>query len=310
MTTQKPPLPTKGPAQKPQPAGKPAPKPPAPKPPAPPPVLTNSQQSIYDLMNATLASWGLTTLAPDLKNLILKGDTAPDTLALALSQTQAYKTRFAGNAERVKNGLPELTPAQYIGLEEQYQNVLRSYGLPQGFYDKPSDFNDFIGKDLSPTELKDRAQIAHDQYIAAPDYVKNLWGTYFGTKGDAIAAILDPDVATQVIQDRSMQVGIGGAAAQQGLGVSQPRAQQLQQAGVTLAGAQKAYQQIAASLPTDQSIAQRFGTSFGQDQEENDLLLGDAQAGQKRQSLYASEQALFKGTTGLDQNSLGVNQEH
>src|SRR5947209_6169756 len=139
-TTQKPPAPTRGPVQQPQPLGKPAAKPPA-KPPAPkPPVLSQGQQSVYDLMNQTLTSWGLTSLAPHLQNRNRDDDTAPDTLALARSKTQAYKVRFAGNAERVKNGLPELNPAQYIGLEEQYQNVLRSYGLPAGFYDKPTDF--------------------------------------------------------------------------------------------------------------------------------------------------------------------------
>lgn len=273
-------------------------------------TLTHDQQSIYDLMAQTLASWGLSTLANDLKNLIIKGDTSPDTLSLALSQTAAYKQRFAGNALRVKNGLPELTPAQYIAVEEQYQNVLRSYGIPSGYYDSHADFTQMIGNDLSPDEVKTRAQIAHDQYMAAPDYVKSLWSSYFGTKGDAIAAILDPTKATQVIQDESTQVGIGGAAASQGLSVGQPRAQQLQQAGVTLQGAQKAYQQIAASLPTDQQIARRFGTTFDQTQEENDLLLGDADATAKRQSLYDSEQALFKGTAGMDANSLGIEQEY
>lgn len=258
-------------------------------------------------MAQTLTSWGLGTLSADLRNLILKGDTNPDTLSLALSQTDAYKTRFAGNALRAKQGLPELTPAQYIATEEQYSNILRAYGLPAGFYDSHEDFTKLIGNDLSPAELQTRAQVAHDEYTNAPDEVKNLWGQYFG-KGDILAALLDPDVATSVVQDRGNQVAIGGAAAQQGIFVNQARAQQFQQAGVTLAGAQKAYQQIALISSTDKSIAQRFATSFDQKDEENDLLLGDAAAGAKRQSLYGEEQALFKGHGGLDSNAVGVSQ--
>jgi hypothetical protein len=272
------------------------------------PTLNQAQQGAYDLLASTLKSWGLGTLLPDLKGFILGGDTSPDTLSLKLSQTTAYKQRFAGNEERRKNGLPELNPAQYIGLEEQYSNVLRSYGLPAGFYDSHKDFTDFIGKDISPSEIQTRAQIAHDQYQAAPSYMRELWGQYFGGKGDAIAAILDPDTATSVIQDRAKQVGIGAAGAQYGFGVSANRAQQFAQSGVTLQGAQQAYRQIAAIHGQDQAIAQRFGQQFSQQTEENDLLLGDPAAAQKRRSLYGSEEALFQGRSGVDANTLGVSQ--
>lgn len=272
--------------------------------------LTKDQQDAFDLLSATLTSWGLTDLAADLRKLIVAGNTNPDTLALALSQTDAYKTRFKGNDARRAAGLPELQPAQYIALEEQYSNILKSYGLPPGFYDSHDDFTKFIGNDLSPAELDARAKIAHDQYIAAPSYVKDLWTQYFGGPGDAIALILDPNTATSVIQDRATQVGIGGAAAAQGLGVSQARAQDLQQRGVTLAGAQKAYQDIAQAMPTDQAIAQRFGTAFDQSDEENDLLLGNAEATTRRQTLYDEEQGLFRSRVSQDSNSIGVSQQY
>lgn len=274
-------------------------------------TLTSAQQSVYDLMNATLASWGLGTLGNVLRNLIVKGDTNPDTLSLELSQTKEYKERFAGNAERIKNGLPELKPAEYIALEEGYQQVLRAYGMPRGFYDSHDDFTKFIGNDLSVNELQTRVQVAHDQYTAAPDYVKNLWSQYFGSSGDAVAAILDPNTATSLIQDRGQQVALGGAAAAQGLSINQQRAQKFQQAGVSLDSARKAYQQIAQSMPTDQSIAQRFGTTFDQTAEENSLILGQAADTQKRQTLYDEEQALFKGNVGsADKDTLGVSQSY
>lgn len=281
-----------------------------PDPTPPPPPLSATQQGAFDLMVSTLKSWGLDSLINDLRNLIVAGDTNADTLSLALSQTNAYKQRFIGNEERMKKGLPVLTPAQYIATEEQYRNILQSYGLPAGFYDKHEDFTKFIGNDISPTELAARAQVAHDQYEAQPDYVKNLWSQYFGTKGDAIASILDPTVATQIIQDRGQQVALGGAAAQYGFNVNQSRAQQFQQSGVTLDQARKAYQQIAQSTPLDQAIAQRFGTTFDQTQEENSLLLNQGDATQQRNTLYAEEQSLFKGRSGADSNSIGVSQSH
>jgi hypothetical protein len=271
--------------------------------------LNSTQQNVFDLIAQQLASWGLASLNGDLKNLIVSGDTAPDTLTLALSNTAAYKARFAGNEIRIKNGLQALSPAQYVATETQYAGILRSYGLPAGFYDSHSDFTDFIGKDISAAELDARAKIAHDQYEAAPDTTKALWAQYYGTKGDAIAGILDPTVATQVIQDRSTQVAIGGAAAQQGLAVNQSRAQQLQQAGVTGQQAQVGYQQIAKAQQFDNSIAQRFGTTFGLNQEENSVLLGNATDDRQRQTLYNEETALFKAHGGATKDSLSVGQE-
>lgn len=272
--------------------------------------LDPAERGALQLLTQTLNSWGLADLIPELKGLIVQGTTSDDQLALALQSTPEYQKRFSGNAERLKNGLPELTPAQYIAMEEQYRNVMNAYGLPSGFYDSQSDLAGLIGKDISAQELQSRVQVAHDQYTNAPDYVKNLWSQYFGTKGDAIAAILDPNTATQVIQDRGAQVALGGAAAAQGFNVNQQRAQQFQQNGVTLAQAQKAYQQIAQTYGTDQQIAQRFGTTFDQNQEENDLILGQGAATDKRQTLYNEEQDLFKGHAGLSQSSLGVQQEH
>jgi len=262
------------------------------------------QQSSLQLISDTLRQWGLSSLDDTLRGL--KGDTNPDTLALALSQTPAYKARFAGNAGRVANGLPELSPAQYLATEESYNQILRGYGLPPGFYDSHSDFTNFIANDLSPAELDARAKIAHDQYMNAPDYVKNLWSQYFGTKGDAIAAILDPKVATALIQDRGTQVAIGGAAAARGMSVSAQRALQLQQAGVSGTQAEQGYSKIAQSLPTDEAIAQRFGTKFGQTQEENDLLLGLGPEARQRETLYAEEEGLFKGRSGADAQAAGV----
>lgn len=272
--------------------------------------LDTTQQDAIALMTQLLNSWGLSTLTGDLKQLIIAGDTNSDTLSLALSQTQAYKTRFAANDKRVAAGLPALNPAQYIATEEQYRNTLRSYGLPAGFYDKNSDFTDFIAKDISPTELDARAKIAHDQFMAAPDATKQLWASYGFSKGDAIAGILDPDIATSVIQDRAQQVAIGGAGAAQGFAVNQPRAQQFQQAGVTIAQAQNAYQQIAQAFGTDQNIASRFGTTFDQAQEENSAVLGQGEAVNKRQTLYDEEKALFQGHGGADAQTLGVSQSY
>lgn len=281
--------------------GTPAPKP-APKP-TPKPSMSHDQQSAYDLMQATLQSWGISTLGDDVRKLILAGDTSPDTLALALSQTDAYKQRFAANAARAKAGLPQLTPAQYIATEEQYRNSLARYGLPHGFYNDKASTDNWIAGDVSPAEVDARAQDAAALVYDSPKEALQAWHDYFGgglsdPTGHAIAAVLDHSVAEPLIQQRIGAAQIGGAALQQGLHTSAENALHFAQGGTTLAQAQQAYSAIAGRLGTDAQLSNRFGQTFGQQQEENATLGHDAAALNQQQALYAQEGALFGGHGG------------
>lgn len=285
-------------------------RPPTARPPSNPgePAPGTIPHSASDLLKQTLIDWGLQSLLPHLQDYIKKGYDS-NTINLGLQDTKEWKIRFAGNELRKANGLAVLTPAQYIATEEQYRNVLQSYGLPAGFYDKHSDFDKFIGNDVSPAEIQARAQVAHDQYLNAPAEYKQMWQQYYGLDaGHAIASILDPKIATQVINDRAATVGLGATAAQNGFNVDLQRAQQFQQHGTTLAQAQKAYQFLGQNFNTDQQIAKRFNQQFGQTQEENDLLLGQGPAAQERQVLYGQEKDLFAGHAAADNASLGVSQ--
>lgn len=275
------------------------------------PKLNHQQQSIWDFMDSLLKSWGIPQLGNDLKKIITEGMTTQNEITLALSQTHAYKVRFAGNELRAKKGLAQLLPAQYIQLENSYRDVLRAYGMPQGFYDQHKDFEQLIGNDISPSELQTRAQIAHDQYMAAPDYVKNLWNQYFGTKGDAIASILDPKRAMSVIQDRANMVAMGGAAHQSGFGnLNAQDARRLVQAGVTTTQGESGFANIADTMNTDQEIAKRFGTHFGKEAEIGSTFGLDPNAVQKRKTLYDEEQGLFAGQSVSNPNAFGVSQSY
>lgn len=273
-------------------------------------------QSIYDFMLQTLTQWGIPSLATDLKNFMMKGYTG-DSLTLALQQTQAYKTRFAANEQRKANGLPELLPAQYIAAEESYQQVLQQYGLPKGFYDSKSDFDQFIANDVSPDELKTRAQTAADQWMNAPAETRQVWNSYYGlSDGSAIAAILNPDTPLSTLQNEAQTVGIGTAAVQNGLNLDLARAATLQQNGVTAAQAKKAYADISAGLTTQTAIANRFDAGPAQTQQEtqtqmeNASLLGTGQDQAKLQAQNAEEEGLFHGSSSMDNNALGVSQSY
>lgn len=268
--------------------------------------LDPQRQSALLLMRQTLQAWGLESLSGKLEDLLTQGFSS-DTLSLALQDTPEWKTRFAGNELRKQAGIGVLSPAEYIATEDAYRQVLRSYGLPSGFYDSHDDFNGFIGGDVSPAELQSRAQVAKQQYLDAPPEYRDYWKNFGLNEGQALAAILDPNHASLAdLQRQAKAVNVGGSAAEQGIAVSGGRALQLADHGVTLDQAREAYQRIAQFGSVDAQMGQRFGSDFGQQQQEDSLLLGDAAAQQRRRLLYQQEGAQFAGSGGASVQSASV----
>jgi len=93
------------------------------------------RQSAYDLLYSQFATYGLGALVEPLKNLIQEG-VSPSEFTLRLRDTDAYKKRFAANTARINQGLRALSEAEYIGLEDQYQDIMRRYGMPESYYKK------------------------------------------------------------------------------------------------------------------------------------------------------------------------------
>lgn len=260
-----------------------------------------------DILSYYLGQWGLSSLIPTVTQLGQTGASS-DQINLTLQQTPEWQARFAGNAGRLAKGLAPLDPASYLAMEDQYTQTLRAYDLPAGFYDSPDAMNNWIGNDVSASELNDRLQIANSAYLNAPDSAKQAWDQFYGNTagtGGALAAILDPNTAESVIQQQADTAAIGGAAIQQGLTANQGIASQAQQLGVTLSSARKAYQDIATRLPGDTAMAARFGQAgqFGQTQEEQATLLGQADQGRQQTNLYAQEASLFSGHGGASDTS-------
>lgn len=269
--------------------------------PAATPPLDPTKAGAAAIIKQYLDQWGISELYTDALKLIKQGldDSA---ILVQLEDTQAFKTRFAANEDRKKKGLSVLTPAQYIANEDSYKQVLRQYGMPQGFYDSNSDVRKFLANDVSPAELASRAQNAQKIWLSGNQDYRTVWKDYYGlSDGDAIAAMLDPATAMPIIDQRVTATQIGAAAKRQGLDVSAQRADQLQGLGVDENAALKGYASIADTQATDQNIAQRFGTTFTQAEEENDQLLGLASAQRKRKNLYKSETGLFSEQAGSDQ---------
>lgn len=260
-------------------------------------------QSYTQIIQYYLTQWGLDSLVPTLTALGKDSANTSDTIYLKLQQTPEWKTRFAGNEQRIKAGLPVLSPAEYLGLESSYKQTLRQYGLPDGFYNDKASTDAWIGGDVSAQEVATRAAMAADLVYNSPPEAQQAWDQFYGGgQGGAIAAILDPTKAAPLVQQQVTAAQIGGAALHQGLTTDASRAMQFAQSGVTLDTARKAYSDIASRLSTDTAVSSRFQNpatgQFGQTQEENATLLGNSDALKQQSTLYAEEKSQFMGHGG------------
>ena len=278
--------------------------------------LRRKGQSAYDLLLAEFNRYGLGSLLDDVKNLIVTGaDEA--SLTLALRQTKAYQARFAANQTRINNGLRALSEAEYVTLEDQYQNVMRNYGLPATYYTKDSTgkqagFEKFIAGDVSASELEDRISIAQKRVIDAAPQVKEALKQFYPDikDGDILAYTLDPTQGLANIQKKVLAAEIGGAALGSKLATSATRAEELARYGVTAESARAGYEAIGGGLERGRqlsSIYQQPDYNQAVAEEEVFNLPGQTQAGKKRKKIIGLEKATFGGQSGVSSGALSQN---
>lgn len=275
-------------------------------------------KSAYTLLYEQFQRYGLGSLVEPLKNLIMEG-VSPAEFTIRLRETDAYKKRFAANQKRISQGLRALSEAEYIALEDQYQDVMRRYGLPETYYSRgemgtQAGFEKFIGLDVSPVELEDRIQTAYNRVINANPEVGIALKTFYPgiTNGDILAYALDPQEALDKIKRKVTAAEIGGAAVQAGLTTNESDAEYLARYGITKEQAQAGYRTISGYLPRAQQLSSIYGKQveggpYTQATAEQEVfgVPGAAEAERKRLKITALEQAAFTGQSGLTGGALG-----
>jgi hypothetical protein len=266
------------------------------------------RQSAYDILLSEFTRYGLASLVEPLKGFIISG-ASPAELTIQLQNSDAYKKRFAANADRIAKGLSALSPAEYVAIEDQYQNIMRNYGLPESYYAKDTmgtqaGFQTLLANDVSATELEERVLTAQDRVLKAAPQVSQALKAFYPdiTNGDILAYTLDPTKGLDAIKRKVTAAEIGGAAIGQGLTTGVTRAEELAAAGVTKQQAQEGYQTIAEVAPRGAMLSDIYKQSpYGQTQAEQEVfnLAGSAEASRQRKKLTSLETAAFSGQAGV-----------
>jgi hypothetical protein len=270
----------------------------------------NERKSAYDLLYSEFNKYGLATLVTPLKDLIQKG-VSPSEFTIELRNSPQYQTRFAANARRVQSGLAALNEAQYIGLEDAYQGIMRNYGLPEQYYARgdlgvQAGFEKFIGNDVSPAELEDRIQTAERRVRFANPEVGIALKTFYPdiTNGDVLAYALDPKTALESLKRRITAAEVGSTAVQMGLATNVTDAEYLARYGVTKPQAQQGYQTISSFLPRAQQLSDIYSNqgvdTYTQATAEKEVfgVPGAAEAARQRKKIVDLETAAFGGSAG------------
>jgi hypothetical protein len=265
----------------------------------------SAYNTLYDEFN----KYGLGSLVSDIKNYLVDNTFDPSEFSIQLQNTAAYQKRFAANADRVKAGLSALRPAEYIAMEDQYQSLMRNYGLPDTYSAKgdlgiQEGFNKLIANDVSATELEDRIATAQQRVVNAdPNVLKTLKEFYPDiTNGDILAYTLDPKNAIDMIKRKVTAAEIGGTQYGAGLNTSEAAAMALTKAGVTQGQYAQAAPFISEAAQRGSQLSDIYNQGpYNQQTAEAEALnlSGGAQAAAKRKKLTSLETAAFSGSSGV-----------
>lgn len=276
-------------------------------------LLKGENRDAYLALKSLFGQYGLGSLAGKIYDFVKQGYGA-DTIGLLLQDTKEYKTRFAANETRAKNGLAVLSPADYLSTEAAYRQILSSAGLPTGFYDNPADFQRWLASDVSPTEIKDRVDLA----VAAtgqanPEYKNALFQMYGINESDLTAYFLDRKTAEPILKKQAAAGAIGAAALRRGFGASRLDLESYATLGITADQAEQAYSQIADGFESMLGIAGRYGTSWSQREAEQEVFtpgaagsVGAESAAEKGKRLKSQERGLFAGGRGSSVQGLNA----
>jgi hypothetical protein len=210
--------------------------------------------------------------------LLAQGIEDANAILYSLRDTEQFRTRFAANTARAAKGLPELDPATYIGLEQQYATIMRANRLPAGFYDQQDDFKALIEGDVSPAEFQQRIQEGFVKVRDADPQVLDTLRNFYpevGNDENALAAyFIDPTRGAQALERQVQAARIGARAREQGgLAIGAAGAEELVARGYTPEQAQGVFERVGQLAGLYQEMGgeealteqQKVGAAFGFD---------------------------------------------
>jgi hypothetical protein len=283
-------------------------------------------QDAFAKLMAQLNQWNLGSLSGVITQLLEEGNTFDSVLTkikydssinakTGKAYNDAYTIRFAGNKSRISKGLNALSEQEYMQNENSYAETLKAYGLNTMLSTDRSvneaKFAGYIANDMSPSEFKDRIDLASTRVMNMDPAIMRNFQQYYPqvNKTDLVSYFLAPEETMQLLETKVTASEIGAAANQQGLSVGGTRAEEFAKMGLNYAQAQRDYSNIAEVLPTTEKLGGIYGEEgikYTQATAEDEYIKQDAAAKLKRNRLASKERASFEGSAGAAQGAFST----
>lgn len=229
-------------------------------------------------------------------------------LLLALYGSKGFKTRFPGI--RNADGTLKMSPAAYLQRENDLRTVMFAHGLGPAYYDKPSDFAEYIRRGVTAEQVEQRLTAADN--LLQSDTGKQILAQLhqrFGVsaKVTAKAWLLDPKNNQARIERGLNLATMAHHAGMAGFNLSGGFFRNLHSEGVTSSQAQQVFAQAGLEKGTLQTLARRYSAGELSDEAiASSLFHPDPKVAELRQSLYAQEKAQFTGGPGFASGRQGI----
>lgn len=201
-----------------------------------------------DYFRSVMAQWGL-----DVDSLIdwadekIRAGESIDKILFDLERRPEFDAAFPEIKARRERAaaqgiqLAPIGPAEILQYRVQGKQLMRSFGLPEIFWDENRNFFELIVNDVSLDELNSRLELSSQRVVHAPQEVRGVFEDLFGNAYDADRALYllftDPDQALPALEEMVQRAEAGGAARRLGFGLSAEETSRL-------AGANLEYEQL------------------------------------------------------------------
>ena len=283
----------------------------------------NTSTDYISAAQQQLTNWGIlnandpnsTDLMNQITTLAQQG-AQPDTIALTIQNSAAYKARFSGNDARVAAGFSAYSAADYMTAENNYRSILSESGVPDK-YQTQSFLASLIGKNVGTATLQNYVNMASQLATTQDPYMlQTAYQQYGLTQGDLVAHFLDPNTAVPILQQQFAGTQIAAEAARQNMALNQQNALSLAAQGVTQQQAQTGFTNIGSQLAQQQQIAASLGGNAANIGSEltaaqfnaNVNGISAAQAQQELTRQRAELANLYSGSSGAGKGSLYTEQ--
>lgn len=267
---------------------------------------TTSQDNAYADLQTQLTSYGLGALTSWAWGEIVAGKTEAQVLT-DIYETPQFKARFPAIFTRQAQGLPAISPGDYISYENTATQLFEAAGFPPAFYDNPQNFESYIANDMSTNELQSRISLAQQAaYQSPPDVQAVLQRDYGITAGDLTAnQFLDPSQSDALLQQKFLAAQIGGAADTAGYGSGKSMDDYLASLGISQSQASSGFNDLAEKKQLFSALPGEAGGGISQDQQIGAEFGGDAQDQNAISQVQQTREDAFKQAGSYQSGSGG-----